>query len=69
MKLGQFASIIPLKEIPFDYTTLINDDIIQPSDESISLLYKDFNRGYVIVTDNMNDFVDEIHLKQTWNKL
>ena len=66
-KLGMYGTIIPVEEIPFDYKSLEKDDVIRPSDDSISLYY--VGEGYIIITDDpMSTFVDEEHLKQSWKK-
>jgi hypothetical protein len=56
--LGLDGKLILQEEIPFDYTTLVDRDVIYNAEEERLIYYKDL-KGYRLMTNNPNTYLKD----------
>ena len=66
---GLDGRFIPRDKIPFDFTILKNNDIIENQEKTRQLMYFEKDKAYRLVTNSFAEFLSTNQLQQNWIKL
>lgn len=68
-KYGLFGTNISVEDVPFDYKSLEDKDIIANNYNDLLMYNKDQHPYYVFVNHDTTTFISEDHMVSPWKKL